>query len=239
MNDTAKFSLEDVGKRVEERFLESVDATPDPRFDELVNLTTLEGQSTGYCRVYSADRLVKGSMFSMAVPPIGRYFNIHIIPEACYRIPRFVYEGMITSRGSQMTIDLFPDGDIVMDFDNFEEQYQGIGEIYERARADERFDWQPSRLHFMRAFFSPYVLLSFTIQEAELSAMEDYALAYFEEWLKIYSQGIENNKENTEHIAARRERMQTTMKHRDPDLPAVIAVYGEEKTRAIQDATLL
>ena len=33
--------------------------------------------------------------------------------------------------------------------------------------------------------------------------------------------------------------MQVLLRERDPDLDGVIAIYGEEKTRAIQDATLL
>ena len=239
MNDTTDLGPEDVGKSIETRFIQAVNAVADPQFEDLVDLTNLKGESTGYCKVFKADKLVKGSMFSIEIPPVGRYFNIHLIPQSDYRIPRFIYEGMITPHGSQMTIDLFPDADIVMDFDSFESQYQGIDEIYQRALADDNFQWRPSRIHFMRAFFSPYVLLSFTVQAAQLGEMESYAKEYLEEWVKMYEQGNENNEEISRHISDRRARMQAAIKHRDPDLPAVIAIYGEEKTQAIQDATLL
>ena len=182
---------------------------------------------------------MKGSVFSIAIPPVGRYFNIHLIPEPRYRIPRFSYEGMLTAHGSQCSVDLYPDIDVVMDLENFEAQYQGVTEIYDRAQANERICWQPARQAFLRAFFSPFGLLSFTIPQSELSAMEGYADAYFAEWLTMYEQGLENSAAGAAAVTERRSRMQVVLRERDPDLDGVISIYGEEKTRAIQDATLL
>jgi hypothetical protein len=231
--------LDVVGQSIEGRFLATVDAVADEKFADLQDLTNLQGESTGYCKVFTAEKLVKGSMFSIAIPPVGRYFNIHLIPEARYRIPRFVYEGMLTAHGSQSSTDLFPDIDVVMDLENFEAQYRGIAEIYDRAQADNRIQWQPAQQGFLRAFFSPFNLLSFTLPEAELNTMEAYAYAYYSEWLEMYDRGEENTAASAAEITARRARMQVVMRDRDPDIDGVIALYGKEKTRAIQNATLL
>lgn len=232
-------TLDTIGKAIEARFLAAVDAVPDERYADLLDLTNLAGDSTGYCKVFTADKLVKGSMFSIAIPPVGRYFNIHVIPEPRYRIPRFSYEGMLTAHGSQCSTDLYPDIDVVMDLENFEAQYQGIAEIYAQAQANERIRWQPAQQAFLRASFSPFALLSFTIPPAGLRDMEDYADAYFSEWLTMYERGQEYSAAARAAVAERRACMQVLLRERDPDLDGVIAIYGEEKTRAIQDATLL
>jgi len=239
VNPASETELDSIGQSIEARIQAEVEAVPIERYAELLDLTNLNGESTGYCKVFKGDKLAKGSMFSMSIPPVGRYFNIHLIPDARYRIPRFSYEGMLTSRGSQCSIDLYPDRDVVMDLVDFEDQYQGVAKIYAQAQKNELIQWQPAEQAFLRAIFSPFALLSFTIPGAGLGAMEGYADGYFSEWLKMYAAGQENSAAETAYVTKRRARMKEVMRARDPNVEGVIAVYGEEKTRAIQDATLL
>lgn len=238
-NDAKGMRLDSVGQALEARFLAAVETIPDDRYSALLDLKNLAGEHTGYCKVFKGDKLLKGSMFSISIPPVGRYFNIHLIPDPRYRIPRFSYEGMLTVHGSQSSVDLYPDIDVAMDLENYEAQYQGVDKIYARAQENESIHWQPAREAFLRAMFSPFALLSFTIPEAALDDMESYADAYFSEWLKMYAEGRENNAADIAYIKKRRALMQVVMRERDPDIDGVIALYGEEKTRAIQDATLL
>jgi hypothetical protein len=231
--------LGSIGQALEARLLTAIDTTPIERYSDLLDLTNLAGESTGYCKVFTGEKLVKGSMFSVSIPPIGRYFNIHLIPDPKYRIPRFSYEGMLTIHGSQASIDLYPDIDVVMDLDNFEAQYRGIEEIYAEAQKSDVIRWQPAEQAFLRAIFSPFALLSFTIPQTALGAMERYADGYFAEWLKMYEEGEMNSAADAAYVTERRTHMQVVMRDRDPNVDGVIALYGEEKTRAIQDATLL
>jgi hypothetical protein len=239
LNPAAETELDSIGQLIEARIQAEVEAVSIERYAELLELTNLNGESTGYCKVFKGDKLAKGSMFSMSIPPVGRYFNIHLIPDARYRIPRFSYEGMLTSRGSQCSIDLYPDKDVVMDLVDFEDQYRGVAKIYAQAQKNELIEWQPAEQAFLRAIFSPFALLSFTIPGAGLGAMEGYADGYFSEWLKMYAAGQENSDAETAYVTERRARMKEVMRARDPNVEGVIAIYGEEKTRAIQDATLL
>ena len=165
VNPASETELDSIGQSIEARIQAEVEAVPIERYAELLDLTNLNGESTGYCKVFKGDKLAKGSMFSMSIPPVGRYFNIHLIPDARYRIPRFSYEGMLTSRGSQCSIDLYPDRDVVMDLVDFEDQYQGVAKIYAQAQKNELIQWQPAEQAFLRAIFSPFALLSFTIPE--------------------------------------------------------------------------
>lgn len=237
MNDSV-IGLQTLGDAIERCLLSELDTRPDPRFAELEVLRNLAGEATGHVRVYAADRLVKASALSIRIGP-GRYFNIHVIPEARYDIPRFVYEGMLLPMGSQVSLDLFPDLDAPTDIGHLLELYSEAVKVYDEARQDPGLRFEASRQLHMRAFSSPMFLCTFGVREASLPAIERYAHGYFDAWLGLYQKAGELSPAVAAAREARREHMARTMIELDPDRHLVVQVFGEETTQAIEAATML
>jgi hypothetical protein len=238
MNDTNNSPVYTLGQALEERIMTELGAQPLTQYDRLLDLKNLAGESTGYVKTFTGSKLMKGSSVSINMMPGARYFNIHVIPEPQYDIPRFLFEGMLMNQGSQVSMDLFTDFDVVADIDAYLEKYSTVAKIYEEARTDDRFVLEPSRLLHMRAFSSPVFLLVFSTPEENLLALEAYAERYFDAWLDMH-----RNAEQLSDIKAaarrqRREQIGKAIMRLDPDRNMVVKIYGEDTTRMIEEANM-
>jgi hypothetical protein len=226
------------GKSIEERIISELGATPSGQFSELEDIKNLADESTGYVRVFKAEKLDKAACMSINVMPGGRYFNIHIIPQAQYNIPRFNFEGMVTSHGSQVSMDLYPDIDVIMDISEFKELCGGLTPIYDKARKTE-IAFRPSRYVHMRAFCSPYFLNASGAAAEYLPELEEIANQYFDEWLKIYKAAELLGTREADERQLRREHIARIIVEMDPDRDMVVKVYGEETVCAIEAAMMV
>jgi hypothetical protein len=235
MNDNPVNTL---GNALEARIVSELEARPLQEFDALLDLRNLAGQSTGYVRAFSGGRLAKGTSVSIAMMPGMRYFNIHLIPDPHYDIPRFLFEGMLMTAGpgSQVSMDLFPDVDDVEHIDELLARFAAVGRIYDEARKDPRFRLEPSRQMHMRAFASPVFLLVFGVPAEQLPALEGYAGRYFDAWLDLYRNARRLSDAEAEARTRRRRHIGDTIMRLDPDRHMVVSVYGEETTRMIERA---
>lgn len=235
----AEDSLKLLGQRIESRFIDELPVSPVERFDQLLNLKNLQGESTGYIKVFSGDRIEKGSSLSIDIMPGMRYFNIHLIPEADYLTPRYLFEGMLSSYGSQASIDLFPDVDVTMDVDYLLDKFGNVTDIYDAARADEGLHMKPSRYMHMRAFASPFFICAFDVAEDALPRVETIAERYFDEWQDMLRSAPTLEPDVAAARRVRRSHVAHTLIREDPDRNKVVDVYGEACTQAIEEASML
>jgi hypothetical protein len=238
MTDNQNSPIYTLGQTLERRIIDELEAKPLTKFDGLLDLKNLQGESTGYVKTFTGGRLMKGTSVSIDMMPGMRYFNFHLIPEPHYDIPRFLFEGMLMTQGSQISMDLFPDFDVVANIDKYLDQYAPVTAVYEEARLDERFVLEPSRLAHMRAFSSPAFLLVFKLPEDLLPAIETYGERYFDAWLDMYRNAQELPDEQAAERRKQREKIGGTVKRLDPDRHMVVTVYGEETTCLIEDANM-
>jgi len=238
MSDTQSSPVCTVGQALEGRIMAELETQPITKYDSLLDLKNLAGESTGYVKAFTGDKLTKGTSVSINMMPGARYFNIHVIPEPQYDIPRFLFEGMLMTGGSQVSMDLFPDIDVVADIDCYLERYAPVGKVYEEARTDDRFLLEPSRLLHMRAFSSPVFLLVFSVAEERLPALEVYAERYFDAWLDMYRNAINLSDVEAGMRQQRREQIGNAIMRLDPDRHMVVKIYGEEVTRLIEAANM-
>ena len=226
------------GSSIEERIKTDLHGTLTNEFSDVAEIKNLQGANTGYVRVYTADKLIKACCLSIDVMPGARYFNIHIHPEARYLIPRFGFEGMVSTRGSQVSMDFYTDMDQMMHVRELTEMCANVSSIWDEAKASE-LDIQPSRFAHMRALASPYFLNSINTTEAQLPQVEAIANRYFDEWLKIYSAPRELNDAEAADRWSRREHFANTVIELDPDRDMIVQVFGEDTTQAIERCVML
>jgi hypothetical protein len=236
---TGELTIDTCGKHIEERIVSELALEPMTRFDELLDLKNLKGESTGHIKVFSGERIEKASSLSIDIAPGMRYFNIHIIPDPGYRIPRYLFEGMLTNRGSQVSMDLFPDVDEAMNIDYLKTNFDGARKIYDEARNNERLKFENSRQMHMRAFASPFFLCIFDTPEDTLAELETIAARYLDEWFGLYSNAVSVTPEEAKRTRQRRLHMAQTLIAEDPDRHMVVQIYGEETTSAIEEANML
>jgi hypothetical protein len=238
MNDTQSSPVNTLGQALETRIMNELDAQPLTQYDRLLDLKNLAGESTGYAKAFTGSKLTKGTSVSINLMPGARYFNIHIIPEPQYDVPRFLFEGMLMNQGSQVSMDLFPDFDVAADIDAYLDKYAAVAEIYQEARTDDRFVLVPSRLLHMRAFSSPVFLLVFSTPTENLLALEKYAERYFDAWRDMHRNAKQLSDTQAAARQLRREQIGNTIMRLDPDRHMVVKVYGEETTRMIEQANI-
>ena len=119
MTADAQEIINNIGNKVWGMFTEHCNPTPHPDFDHMLDIKMPDGQSAGTCPVVVADKVSKASFLSIAVGPFGRYFNIQLLPDHHYDVPRLVLEGMLSDKKSQISVDMFPDKDIFMDMEAY------------------------------------------------------------------------------------------------------------------------
>ena len=135
-------------------------------------------------------------------------------------------------------MDLFPDVDAAAEIDSLLDKYRSVGEVYEEARLNERFQLAPSRLMHMRAFSSPVFLLVFSVPPEDLPALENYAERYFDAWIDMHRNAKQLSDAEAEARRRRREHIGKTIKRLDPDRHMVVKIYGEDTTCLIEDANM-
>jgi hypothetical protein len=146
---------------------------------------------------------------------------------------------MVSTHGSQVSMDLFPDVDKEMDVDWLISDFAGVTEIYDEAMADDRYAFGPSRYMHMRAFQSPFFLCARNVPEADLPPLEEYAGRYFDAWLKLLASASQVSDVDAAARRVRRSHLAQTIIREDPDRHMVVSVYGESMTQAIEQASML
>jgi hypothetical protein len=225
------------GSSIVNRLVAGLGASQVNEFPQLLDIKNLAGASTGYVHVYKAPRLIKATHLSVNVAPGARYFNIHIVPEVHYNVPRYSLEGMVTSQGSQVSMDMYPDIDTFMDIRPFLEQMSGVCAVYDEAKKTD-IDFRPSRLPHMRAFCSPFFLNVFKATSAQLPQLDAIANRYFDEWIKIFQVAPTVDAIAAANRQRRRTHMSDTVIALDPDRQMIVQVYGEAITCAIEQAVM-
>jgi len=225
------------GISIIKRLVSDLDASLANEFPELLDIKNLAGASTGYVHVYKAPRLIKATHLSINVAPGARYFNIHIVPEAHYNVPRYSLEGMVTANSSQVSMDMYPDIDTFMEIRPFLAQMQGVSAVYDEAKKSA-IDFRPSRFPHMRAFSSPFFLNVFKATSEQLPQLDTIANRYFDEWLKIFQAGATVDAVAAANRQRRRTHMSDTVIEFDPDRQLIVQVYGEPTTAAIEQAVM-
>ena len=225
------------GSSIIERLIAELGASQTDAFPELSDIRNLQGDSTGYVRVYKAAGIAKATHLSVNVAPGARYFNIQIVPEPQYNVTRYAFEGMVTVQGSQISMDMFPDVDVFMQIQPVLEQMAGVKKVFDEAKQTD-IDFRPSRLPHMRAFCSPFFLNAAKATEADLPELDKIANRYFDEWKKIFAAREEVDAAAAADRTARRDHMSDVVIALDPDRQMIVQVYGEEITCAIEKAVM-
>ena len=129
--------------------------------------------------------------------------------------------------------------DVIMNFDYITRHYAGLAKTYEKAKKHKTIRPEQSRLPHMRALCSPYFLLANKVSTEDLGQMQSWALAYLDEWLKIYRSEGQLDDAGAEDRLARRLCIARTIIENDPDRGKVVSTYGEETTQKIEAAAML
>jgi len=214
-----------------------LDARPDERYDHMAEIRNLEGEVTGFAKVWIADGIRKISHLSINIMPGARYFNIMVSPDDRLDVPRFAHEGMVTVQGSQVSTDMYHDKDMAANIRELVETLAPVTAIFDEAKASG-ITFVPSRQVHMRAFCSPHFLNVFGAGGNELPQLEDYARRYFAEWLALFRKAPELPEAAAKERERRRVHMSDTVIALDPDRNLVVQVYGEETVAAIEQAVM-
>lgn len=225
------------GSSIIERLIAELGCSLTDACPELNDIKNLQGDSTGYVHVYGAARLIKATHLSVNVAPGARYFNIQIVPQPQYNVPRYSLEGMVTVQGSQVSMDMFPDVDTFMQIQPVLEQMSGVNQVFQEAKQTD-INFLPSRLPHMRAFCSPFFLNATKATEAQLPELDRIANRYFDEWQKIFAAAEEVDAATAADREVRRKHMSDVVIALDPDRQVIVQVYGEEITSAIEQAVM-
>lgn len=230
--------MEDFGASIEARIQSELGATLTDQFPEVADIKNLAGESTGYMRVYTADKLNKACCMKIDVMPGAYYFNIHVHPDIRYRAPRFGFEGMIMAQGGQVSMDLYPDMDLLMGIEEFLDLCGDLTPIWDEVKKSD-LNPQPSRLAHMRALCSPYFLNFVGATADTLPRIEAIAHQYLDVWLDILRNARELSDEERAVADNRRDIFAQRIIELDPDRNMVVQVYGEETVQQIEAALML
>ncbi len=231
--------LASYGQPVEDKLVSALNAEPIDRFADLHDLKNLKGESTGYVKTWTAPHMDRLASLSIDILPGMRYFNIHAIPDHNYLIPRFNFEGMISTRGSQASMDLYPDEDVIDNYSLIQHRYAVLDDTYNRAKKHKHIHIEASRLPHMRALCSPYFLMAKSVSAESVGEMQDWALNYVDAWLAIWKSAERLDEATANARLDRRIKIARLIIDNDPDRHKVVDVYGEEMTQAIERATML
>jgi hypothetical protein len=234
----AENMLATFGNSIEERIKNELGGTPSGKHADVAEIKNLAGETTGHVNVYDADKLDKAACLSIDIMPGARYFNIHVIPESRYNIPRFLLEGMLSTHGSQISTDILPDIDMAMNIIALKEQCVGVEAVFNDAKQGD-IVFEPSRQTHMRTFCSPFFLCTFGMPADQMEQMDAIANRYFDEWLKLYNNAVELDQVTADERQARRAHMARMVVELDPDRNMVVQVYGEETVLAIEAAVMI
>ncbi len=229
--------LNSFGSSIEERIKHDLNGELSKGYPEVAEIHNLAGASTGYMRVYTGDRLHKACCLRINVMPGAYYFNMHIHPDSRYDVPRFGFEGMVTPQGSQVSMDIYPDTDLLNNIRGFLEQCGGLTPVWDEAKKSD-LNPQPSRLPHMRALCSPYFLNFVGVAPDQLPRVEAIANQYFDVWLDVCRNAEELDDARRVDVEKRRHTFAERIIELDPDRDMVVQIYGEEVTQNIEAAIM-
>jgi len=231
--------ISNTGTSLESKSVSKLNAKFDDSFDDLLELRNLKGENTGYTKVWHGDFGSKISMISVNIMPgKARYFNLQITPDDALRAPRYVFEGMVMGHSCQLSVDLYPDLDIVTALDWVCDTYAPVNKLFDEIRKGDQFAPGVSRFIHIRSFCSPVFLLAPAIPIETVATFEGYADQYFDAWLDIVANAERSDAAET---AARKERRALISREtiaRDTDRKMVVGVYGEELTQRMEVAAM-
>lgn len=237
MAQATEQQVSDYGKAMFERVIQELNAVPDDSFPHLAEIRNLAGDVTGFAHVYTSARARRLAHLSIDIMPGMRYFNIFGCPHDEFDAPRFLHEGMISVRGSQVSTDIFHAVDMEAQVKAILAKTAGLTEIYDEAKASS-IQFEPSRYAHMRIFCSPHFLCSFGADGDELPQIAEFGDRYLSEWLKLLATAERVDAAEAENRRKRRVHMSNTMVELDPDRHMVVQVYGEETVQAIEEACM-
>ena len=227
------------GMQTEAGVLSALGAVQAKGFEDLLTLQNLKGESTGYTKIWHADRIKKISSMSIDIMPgKARYFNLQVIPNDNLRVPRYVFEGLVMGHSSQVSVDLYPDMDMVTNLDWLTSAYAGVNAYYDELRKSDEFQLGLSRLPHMRTFCSPVFALAPAMSIDTVPAFEEAAGRYFDFWLAMFEGAQECDSAEAAARAERRKLISDATIALDPDRKMVVGVYGEELTQRIESAAM-
>ncbi len=231
--------IDSTGKALEQRVVDSLGATEAAGFDDLQPLCNLKGEQTGYTRVWHGEGLHKISSMSIDIKPgMARYLNLQVIPADNLRAPRYVFEGLVMGHASQLSVDLYPDMDMVIHLDWMLNRYAGLIEYYNTLRKADAFGLQMSKLPHMKTFCSPVFLLAPALSIDAVPDFEAAAGKYFDFWLEMFVVAEQSDEAETKARSERRKIISDQTIALDPDRKMVTGVYGEEYTQRIEAAAM-
>ena len=237
MTQATAEQVADYGKAMFERIVRELNAVRDDSFTHLAAIKNLAGDTTGYAHVYTSDRARRLAHLSIDIMPGMRYFNIFGCPSDDFDAPRFLHEGMISTRGSQVSTDIFHAVDMETRVKDILAKTGGLTEIYDEARASS-LNFEPSRYAHMRIFCSPHFLCAFGADGEELPQIAAYGDRYLSEWLKMLAASDRVDAAEAKKRRERRIHMSNMMVELDPDRHMVVQVYGEDTVQAIEEACM-
>jgi hypothetical protein len=237
MTQATDQQVADYGKALFTRAVNELNAVPDDNFAHMAEIRNLAGDVTGYAHVYTSERVRRLAHLSIDIMPGMRYFNIFACPRDDLDAPRFLHEGMISTRGSQVSMDIFHSVDMETNVKDILAKTAGMTKIYEEAKAST-INFVPSRQTHMRIFCSPHFLCAFGADGEELPKIAEFGDRYLTEWLKILATADPVDATEAEQRRQRRVHMSNMMVELDPDRHMVVQVYGEETVQAIEEACM-
>ncbi len=234
---TTEAQVAEFGEALVERIVRELHASPAEGYEHMADIVNLAGASTGFARVYTADRIRKITHLSIDIMPGAKYFNIVVCPEDDVDAPRFAHEGMVSVHGSQVSTDLYHDVDMAMNIRSIVERTAGLTAIFNEAKASG-INFVPSRQVHMRAFCSPHFLNVFGADGDELPQLAAYADRYFTEWLQLFAAASTLKPSAAQDRRRRRIHMSDQLIVLAPDRNMVVQVYGEETVQAIEQTVM-
>jgi len=225
------------GKAIEEKLVAAYKAELLDDYADLGELINLKGESTGYTKVWKGEAGEKISSMSIDImPDKARYINIQVIPDPKFRLPHYVYEGLVMGHMSQMSVDLYPDTDMVANLDWMLENYQPAGTVFDELR--KTMELSISKLTHMRIFSSPMFAMVKTPELEKVMEFEGYAARYADCLFDMQAKAELSAELETHARRERRKLISDSIIALDPDRKMVVGVYGEELTRRIEEATM-
>ncbi len=237
MTQATEQQVANYGKAMFERLIQELHATPDESFEHMAEIRNLAGDVTGFAHVYTADRVRRLAHLSIDIMPGMRYFNIFACPRDDIDAPRFLHEGMLSTRGSQISTDIFHSVDMESSVKDILAKTAGLTVIYDEAKASG-INFVPSRWAHMRIFCSPHFLCAFGADGAELPRIAEFSDRYLTEWLQLVEAARPVAAAEAEQRRQRRVHMSNMMVELDPDRHMVVQVYGETTVQAIEEACM-
>ena len=222
----------------EARIVKELGLKQTDRHAEIAAVTDTSGAAKGYVRCYEGKHIYKFAVLSIDVAPGARYFNMHIMPEPAFDMPRFLFEGMCSIHGNQVSTDILFDQDMQINIRELAERCRPFEHIYKEVREGDELNVEPSRQAHMRALASPYFLCVFSMPADKLAPMEAVANRYLDEWLKLYASAGQLSEAEAADRLKRRNHMADMVIELDPDRNMVVQVLGEDTVQAIERAVM-